>query len=245
MSLTQEQTNRVQVVDRRASHRSIGLSFRHAKDGPELDLINWFLDQRLVSLPRGHRLTVFREPRLPSGFPDLVLVIWKESIAKQWTEERAGLTHVHLRLMHYLATEGPTSVDHLSSIFCTTVDAPLERLEQASMIRLAKGRWRANSLATTFAATRIVAIEAKIAEWKAALDQAHINTWFASESCVLVPRVPRHSALLHHAQERGVTVLAKEGNELQQWAPSFSGPRSYVSWLFNEWAWRAAYSSEG
>lgn len=88
----------------------------------------------------------------------------------------------------------------------------------------------------------MIAVEAKIDEWKAALEQAHLNTWFASESCVLVPRVPRNSELLRTAQELGVRVLARESDQWDIPDPIRSGPRSYVSWLFNDWAWRAAHS---
>lgn len=95
------------VVDAHLSSRTPGLSFRKGKDGPEQKLLDWFLEQDIISVPRGHKVTVFREPRLPSGFPDLVIVIWKESVARQWTSARASLTASDLRVMHFLECEGP------------------------------------------------------------------------------------------------------------------------------------------
>jgi hypothetical protein len=233
------------VVDAHLSSRTLGLSFRKGKAGPEQELIDWFLEQQIIQVPRGHNVTVFREPRLPSGFPDLVIVIWKQSVARQWTSDRAGLSASDLRLMHFLAKEGPKALEDLRSIFSAAVEECLQRLAEAAMVRSAKGCWQARSLTTTFAASHIIAVEAKIGEWRAALDQAHLNTWFASESCVLVPRVPRNSELLRDARELGVRVFTRDGDNREIQAPIRSGPRSYVSWLFNDWAWRAAHSFGG
>lgn len=231
------------VVDAQRSSSTHGLSFRKGKDGPEQDLLNWFLDQKVISVPRGHNVTVFREPRLPSGFPDLVFVVWKESIAQHWTDDRARLTATDLRIMHYLGNEGPTPVEALRSLFSPSVEDRLELLAEAHMIQAKGTSWRARSLDSTFAASYIIAVEAKISEWKGALDQAHINTWFASESCILIPRIPKNSDLLQAATARGVSVLAKEDAASIRLTRSVrSGPKSYISWLFNDWAWRASNS---
>jgi hypothetical protein len=89
-----------------------------------------------------------------------------------------------------------------------------------------------------FAIRRIIAIEAKISEWRAALDQAFVNTWFTPESYILVPMIPKGAMLFDAAIQRGIGVLSKERPCL---VPRKLGrPRSYASWLFNEWTWRLA-----
>ena len=229
------------VVDKQRSTTTHGLSFRKGKDGPEQDLLNWFLEQKVISVPKGHNVTVFREPRLPSGFPDLVFVVWKDAIARNWTTDRARLKAIDLRIMHFLGNEGPTSVEEMRILFSPSVENRLDLLAEAQMVRATGDVWSARSLDKTFAASHIIAVEAKINEWKGALDQAHLNTWFASESCILVPRIPRNSDLLHVASERGVHVLAKEDKTtIKIKRPARCGPKSYVSWLLNEWAWRAS-----
>lgn len=229
------------VVDAQRTSSTRGLSFRKGINGPEQDLLDWFLHQKVISVPRGHNVTVFREPRLPSGFPDLVFVVWRESVARHWTDERARLTARDLRIMHFLGNEGPTSTEDLRLLFSDDVENRLALLAEAQMVRAVGKAWKARSLDSTFAASHIIAVEAKINEWKGALDQAHLNTWFASESCILVPRVPRNSELLHAATERGVRVLAKEdASSIKIDRPVRCGPKSYVSWLFSEWAWRAS-----
>jgi hypothetical protein len=108
------------------------------------------------------------------------------------------------------------------------------------MVRRIRNSWVARPLSHSFAVRRIIAVEAKVAEWAAALDQASLNTWFASESYVLVPHVPRGERLLAAAKSLGVGVWAR--NSKAKYAVSTSSanlPRSYASWLFNEWVWRA------
>jgi hypothetical protein len=216
-----------------------GLSFRRRCAGPEDDLIEWFLDQDLVRIPVGHRVTVFREPRLPSGFPDLVMVLWKEEVARLWNPSRASLLNSDLRLMHLLTSSGPQTSEAIEAIF-PDWERPLARLEEAGMVRMSQELWEHHSLEIVFAATQIIAVEAKIKEWRGALAQAHLNTWFASHSCILIPRVPRNSTLLQDAREMGVTVFAQEQTTCALNSSLESAPRSYVSWLFNDWAWRAA-----
>ena len=54
-----------------------GLSFRRARLGPEQELVDWFLERDTVRPCSGERVTIFREPRLASGSPELVGVVWK------------------------------------------------------------------------------------------------------------------------------------------------------------------------
>lgn len=213
------------------------MSSRRSPDGPERELINRFLEKNLLRIPRGCRLTIFREPRIPSGFPDLVLVIWKESIARNWVPSRAEIQARDVRLMHQLLT---TDWQQPSMRCDTRIKSSLERLEAAEMIRKSGNKWSARPLSVTFAAQCIIAIEAKVKEWRGALDQAVVNTWFASCSYVLVPHIPKRSQLLQQAASMGVGVLTQDALETDLACTRSWEPRSYVSWMFNEWAWRSA-----
>jgi hypothetical protein len=226
------------IVDSTTNPSKSGILFRKGRSGPEQDLVDWFLELRTVKPKKGERLTIFREPRLPSGFPDLVVVVWNESVAAKWANERRSIVPADLRLMQYLATVGPARTLDLKSLFGPEAERSLGRLECADMVVLQKGQWRTRALSRTFAIRRIVAIEAKVAEWRIALDQAFINTWFTPESYVLVPAVPKGASLLEAAQQHGIGVLSKERPRLVE--QRLSQPRSYASWLFNEWTWRLA-----
>jgi hypothetical protein len=226
------------IVDWDSNRDNCGILFRKGRSGPEQDLVDWFLELRAVNVRGGERLTIFREPRLPSGFPDVVAVVWTESVATRWGTERRSLTATDLRLMQHLVTAAPATLADLRPMFGSGTERSLSRLVRAEMVVSQKDQWRAQALSQTFAIRRIVAIEAKVAQWRVALDQAFINTWFTPESYVLVPAIPKRTSLLETALQYGIGVLSKEKTRLVERREAH--PRSYVSWLFNEWVWRLA-----
>src|ERR1035441_2421228 len=80
----------------------IGPSFRSRRLGPEWGLLDEFLKAPLFRVPSGCEAIVFREPRLPSGFPDLVIVILDEQMTGTWVPAREALTREDVRLAHYI-----------------------------------------------------------------------------------------------------------------------------------------------
>ena len=80
---------------------------RQARPGPEANLVEQFLLDLPFDTQRNCRVTVFREPRLQSGFPDLVAVLWHEPTTRLWDEARAGISADDVRLVHLLASHGP------------------------------------------------------------------------------------------------------------------------------------------
>src|SRR5271169_4258434 len=64
------------IVDRDTAPQGFGAAFRQIRQGPERKLVEAFLEELPFSTPRGCHATVFCEPRIESGFPDLVVVLW-------------------------------------------------------------------------------------------------------------------------------------------------------------------------
>jgi hypothetical protein len=126
----------------------------------------------------------------------------------------------------------------LRKVFARSIGRSVERLTEAGILRSKGARWLLEPLSRIFAVREIIAVEAKVNKWKAAIAQAELNMWFASSSYVLVPEVPRRSSLLETARQLGIGVSTKYRTPVK---PVRTGPlpRSYMSWLFNEWAWRA------
>lgn len=222
----------------------LGATFRRTRPGPELDLVDTFLQAIPLQIPRGCRATVFREPRLESGFPDLVIVVWRETTARGWKRDRAFLEPGDLRVAHFLHHARRADDEKLTSVFGRGVLSRLERLRHAELIRSVGQAWAPRSLRKSFAASKIIAIEAKVGKWGEVLGQAALNTWFASKSYVLVPNLPSLPQL-HTAQEMGIGVCSLQGSKVTEVASDSSRlPRSYASWLLNEWAWRSATDAQ-
>lgn len=217
-----------------------GAKFRCQRPGPELDLLEAFLaDDLPFHVPRGCKMTLFREPKLDSGFPDAVLVVWHEATVKRWTSARADLKAQDLRLLQLLVECGPLEEAQLRATWSLRPAASLERLAAADLVRKARSRWIAQPVHRSFAVRNIIAIEAKVADWKSAAEQAYLNTWFTTESYVLLPTAKRGHPLLAAAKNSGIGVLSATQGLLRKPRSKSALPLSYASWLFNEWAWRA------
>lgn len=232
----------IAVLNSDSAHAELGPSFRRSQPGPESDMISSFLDgPPTLTIPRNCAVTIFCEPKLEVGFPDLVIVIWHVPTASRWQRNRALLAPSDHRLLHYIHQVGRTESEELHLAFGTGTAESLDRLHEAELIRRTGTGWTPRALSRTFAARRIIAIEAKIAEWTSAVEQATRNTWFASESYVLVPHVPRRSELLERAALHGVGVITAAADFDASVEPlPGTLPSSYASWLFNDWAWRAS-----
>lgn len=201
-----------------------------------------FLNAATLALRPGRSLTVFAEPAIDTGFPDLVGVVWRNAVARGWVNERERLRAADLRLLHLLATRGPLELSFLRDVFKRGLNAMLTRLEEASVVSVGKLKCRARSTKRIFAVERIIAIEAKVSATQRALEQAGANTWFSSESHALLPRSRTGERLMGVAASLGVGVLGFEHDRVAQVcaAPVRAVPLSYGSWLFNEWIWRIA-----
>lgn len=236
----------ITVVDIHSAHAGIGAAFRPLREGPERELIDRFLEDFPFTVPKGCHATVFREPRIASGFPDLVVVYWSLATARKWSHERTSLTREDIRIAHYLHQCGPSSHSKLRQVTPRGIASNLERLEAARLIRQVGDEWKLRPLSETFATRRIIALEAKVSEWPVAVNQAFLNTWFASDSFVLVPKVAPTERIRQAAKRLGVRVC-QPGDAIECNRPAFPKrvPRSYASWLFNEWAWRSGDNHRG
>lgn len=226
------------IVDRGSAPE--GVVFRRTPPGPEQDLVERFIHAMPLVHAPDSRVTVLREPGLESGFPDLVIVVWRDARTADWDEPRLALVPDDLRLMHYVFQRRRAAhselEDHFGSRFARS---SVERLHGARLLRPAGRAWFPRALERTFAATKIIAVEAKIGKWADVLNQARLNTWFASKSYVLVPRVSEKQ--VQDARRFGIGVLFPEQDGISEWGASTAPlPRSYASWVVNDLAWRAS-----
>lgn len=221
----------------------LGLRFRAPVAGPEQEMVDDALDILNANMGRGRKLTVFCQPALDTGFPDIVGVVWRPTIARKWSEDRELLQAKHLRLLHTLTNTGWTDVEFLEGAFRCSLEPILDLLEELELVIRTTKQCRARSMRKIFAVEQIIAIEAKMSWWQRAVEQAGANVWFSSESHALMPSISNSEGLLKAARRFQVGVLAFETDRPITFceAPQRSVPLSYGSWLFNEWVWRIAH----
>ena len=220
-------------------------AFRKSRDGEENDLVESFLYQiKDLKYPKGCAITVFREPYIASGVPDMVMVVWKPQVTQSWNTTRAELNAQDMRIIHSIQSVGQIEESFMLSTFGKSVLTSLSKLEECNMVVRQKNCWRSRPLSKIFAASHIIAIEAKIKEHKKVVQQAYLNTWFASASMILVPKIT-NSVVSEAANSLGLGVIEQGNFEVffdnLKINKSVNRPASYASWLFNDWAWRAKY----
>ena len=230
------------IVDRDSAPD--GVVFRRTQPGPERELVERFLPAMPLIRAPDSRVTVLREPGLETGFPDLVIVVWRDARTADWDKARLALVPDDLRLMHYVFQRRRAAHSELEDCFGSRfARSSIERLHSAGLVRSAGRAWFPCAFERAFAATKIIAIEAKIGKWADVLNQARLNTWFASKSYVLVPRVSENQ--VREAQRFGIGVLCPEQGAIREWdATTAPLPRSYASWVVNDLAWRAAQDND-
>jgi len=230
-------------VDQKVRQRRFAPAGRISRSGPELRLIEAALSSGLLYRRSSHPI-IFREPALPTGFPDLVAVYPRASRKAVSSPARNLLTPKHLRLLHHLVATGPNTRAQLETALAwpsRSLKLHLEALASAELVEPRYDKLVARSISRIFWAQKIVAIEAKVSSWRDALQQAVANTWFASHSYILLPALRSLEQVKHEAFALGIGVMVLKGSNLRVALPPrvCSIPASYGSWLVNEWLVRS------
>lgn len=227
---------------------SIGYQTRKMTLGPEADLVKAFLKSGLEG--KGYSFTsaqmaIFIEPKIDSGFPDIVLAEFKKGFFDAWKDARNELKSADLKLLSYLySVDGANmrGIREAMRISALAVEKSIELLVDADLVnrdRVSRG-WKPRPLSETFGISRLIAVEAKVCNNEEVLEQASRNRWFASESWALTPVSPRQD-FLSRARNAGIGMVAGTNRtSFRQYSKprKYGLPSSYVSWQFNEWIGR-------
>lgn len=220
-------------------------SFRTPVAGPELEIVRLFCEELSANAPSHHATTVFLEPKVSSCFPDMVIVQWDPALTADWAPSRMQLETGDTVWLHYLHQVGTLDVITLCERQGKKRGGQTwERLIAAEVGHQVGDRLRRKPLADTYAIQRLVAVEAKIGNWRRGLEQAFQNTWFASESFLLLDQLQGKDDLFLRAADLGVGLMDPSHTIDDSPLPAKCGkhPLSQASWLFNESVWRDRFS---
>jgi hypothetical protein len=190
---------------------------------------------------------LLREPEIATGVPDLVAVYHRLAVATAGTEH---LGQLHFRVLHQLWRGGGACLEDLSALINLSVKA-LERtvgeLLEAGLVWVRGEHFSARSLAAIFPARHIIAVEAKMTDWRGAVEQARMNLWFASESYILVPSRINLASVVEFAASVDVGVLAFDGRRTRRCSRPQPRqiPASFGSWVLGEWSVRQHAATAG
>ncbi|MEC3766892.1 hypothetical protein [Cupriavidus sp. SS-3] len=222
-------------------------SFRTPIEGPELRIVEAFCNDLHANAASDVATTVFVEPKIFGCFPDLVIVEWDPDIVTMWSDGREQLEAGDTYWLHYLhqlgELERATICERQGNKRGTLT---WDRLVEANIATLKGDRLCSRPLSEVYAVKRLVAVEAKIGNWRRGLEQAFQNTWFASESFLLLDQLNGRNELFLRASELGLGLLEPGAslNECPLLPKRGAHPLSQASWLFNESVWRTSIPSE-
>jgi hypothetical protein len=228
-----------------------GLNFRKSRTGPELNLVNSFLEEVINNQDSSiANVAFFIEPKIDSGIPDIVMVEYDPSCYENWQDERFYVRPHDLKILHHLysctAASSP-SIEASLGLDSKKLLRSLEVLLDAGLIERRSGLWQPVALTQAYGIRRLVAIEAKVKDWQGAFQQARLNQWFASETFVLLPFTDLPAKLVERSEAWGVGVLCYTGLQdgIKELCSSRKDPlpACYVSWVFNESLGRFLYTS--
>ncbi len=228
----------MKVTEITGENKQIGLLTRTGATGPEKKLVNSFIKYipQCFHWQKG-AVAIFHEPRLETGFPDLVIVQYLPEVFDNWAAARSTLITRDLKILHYLWTIQGADVSTLTTILgvpTKTCLASINRLFDAGLITCTKTKWKvANRI---FGLRSIIAVEAKIKNWSDAFHQSQLNLWFASEVYILLPIENPSPIIVNRSQDSGIGIFLLNGNHVRrvQGTRKNDIPSSYGSWMFNE-----------
>ena len=220
----------------------IGLHTRTATEGTEYALVQKFIDyycHTFICKNKKTKLAVFVEPRIESGFPDVVFASYLPSITDNWSDKRGTLDTYDLKILSYLCNK----TDVLGAKLISKLGFPekqtltsLEKLMNAKLISYRDHSWRVRKLRDVFSLTKLIAVEAKINDVGRVVEQTYLNTWFASHSYALTNSTHPQSETVKTFSRYGIGLYCK-GTQFRKIieAKQHSLPSSYLSFQFNEW----------
>ncbi|MDR0932089.1 MAG: hypothetical protein LBM70_03605 [Victivallales bacterium] len=232
--------NKVTIFNR--SNPDIGLCIRPATLGNEYDLVNGFIDYYCRQFVRDNKktqLAVFIEPRIDSGFPDVVFASYLPSIVNNWSAKRETLDPFDLKLLSYLCS----TKNVLGAKLISTLGFPekqmitsLEKLMDAKLVSYRNSSWRVRTLRDVFSLTKLIAVEAKLNNVSKVVEQTHLNTRFASHSYALINSAHPQEETVKTFKRFGLGLYGKDSlfHRIVE-AKQYTLPSSYLSFQFNEW----------
>ena len=82
--------------------KDIGLYTRPSTQGDELDLVEDFIEYYIHNFLKSNKtnnLAIFVEPKVASGFPDIVFASYSPKILENWSEQRENLETVCITII--------------------------------------------------------------------------------------------------------------------------------------------------
>lgn len=209
----------------------------------ELEFLKKFLSSGFiekVNQDPSFELSLIQEPFTGFGYADLVCVIWNKKIGSNWNEKRNLLQLSDIKILHHLYNrkiyQKVSNIVRDLGFSEKSVCVSVEKLLESNLIQVNdSNRVKVKPINEIFFVKEIISIEAKLHDWKRALEQALNNTYFASKSYTLFPDgiVSKELVNTYSRTDVGIIALGSKCKVLKK-PKRMPIPSTLSSWFFNE-----------
>jgi hypothetical protein len=193
--------------------------------------------------------TLLQEPFTGFGYVDLVCIIWKKNSFNNWTIERNNLLIDDIKILHHLyRTKKYKSALELRAELGFSLKKVLSsilRLFDAGLIFPGSDdKYKICKKSDIFHIKKIVSIEAKLQDWRSALNQTINNFYYSSESYTLFPENKISDRMIENYNQYDVGIISfDESSCILKQSKKNSIPSTFNSWLFNEYIGRKLHGN--
>lgn len=233
----------MEIIEVYDNYSFLGINSRPITAGEEFDMVKEFVNYKkgCFRATDKKRLAIFIETKINEAYPDVVFVEYDPSRYECWSANRNKLSTSDLKVLHFIYSKriGVTSqriVKELSIQYKTLLQS-LESLIDANLIDRKGGVWIIPNKKELFGVRNIEAVEAKISKWDKVMQQAIINTSFASESFVLSKRKKDPDVeVVKKISSLGIGIYLYDSKEFMRYSPACRNkfPSNYNSIYLNE-----------
>lgn len=223
---------------------------RKPTKGPELDLTNEFIESVQESYNhKENRLALFIEPKIFSNYPDIVMAEFHPKIMDKWIDKRMKLGLNEFLLLSLLSNKSILSFQKILNITQFSEKNLIQSIElliDCRMIQRKNEKWSLTNKRELFTLKKISAIEAKINNWKSALEQASLNIGYANESFILSNVQKPTNTTVQNVKDKGIGIYNMINNKANIICEprKFPMSNSHTVWQLNEWIGRKLYQGK-
>lgn len=216
-------------------------------ENKELSFLKEFLASSFFAdINKSHKyeVSIIQEPYTGFGYADLVCIIWDQSIRNRWSDKRNQLNITDIKILHHLYNvkifKEKNEITKELGFSLRKANKSVGKLLEAELVTINKqNKIKIKLIKEIFFIKEIISIEAKLHNWKRALEQSVNNTYFSSQSYTLFPDKIITKRLLEKYINTDVGIISFEKSYRVIKKPQRRTiPSSLSSWFFNEYIGR-------
>jgi predicted transcriptional regulator len=192
---------------------------------------------------------LLQEPFTGFGYTDLVCIVWSKNSFGNWNMARNNLLLDDIKILHHLyrIKKYKSALElkiELGGSQKKIISSLLKLFDAGLIFSSSDGRYKICKKSDIFHIKKIVSIEAKLKDWRRALNQTINNFYYSSESYTLFPENKISDNMIKNYNHYDVGIISfSESSRILKQSKKNTIPSTFNSWLFNEYIGRTLYEN--